>query len=89
VWGTLNATTLKDVITHCYEKVMHWKRNMIRVPSGKSGNLFVKELTRLFQGYVSDSALQSVALYAAMVLSSLVLQKPSKKTKNHPGLITR
>jgi len=88
VWGALNGTTFKDLITHCYEKVVHWKRNMIKVPSGKSGNLFVKELTRLFQGYVSDSALQSVALKAAMVLPSLVLQKPSKKSKNHPGLIT-
>ena len=89
MWGNLNGTTFKDVITHCYEKVVHWKRNMIKVPSGKSGNLFVKELTRLFQAYVSDSALQSVALKAAMVLPSLVLQKPSKKSKNHPGLITR
>jgi len=76
------------MITHCYEKVVHWKRNMIKVPSGKSGNLFVKELTRLFQAYVSDSVLQSVAVKAAMVLPSLVLQKPSKKSKNHPGLIT-
>ena len=62
---------------------------MIKVPSGKAGNLFVKELTRLFQAYVSDSALQSVALKAAMVLPFLVLQKPSKKSKDHPGLITR
>ena len=89
MWGALNGTTFNDLITFCYEKAVHWKRNMIKVPSGKAGNFFVKELTRLFQAYVSDSALQSVALKAAMVLPSLVLQKPSKKSKNHPGLITR
>ena len=49
VWGALNGTTFKDAITHCYEKVVHWKRNMIKVPSGKSGNLFVKELTGCFK----------------------------------------
>ena len=49
----------------------------------------MKELTRLIDAYVSDSALQSVALRAAMVLPSLVLQKQSRKskTKEHARLV--
>ena len=81
MWGHLSGEAFSETIAHCYKKIVHWKRNMFKVPTGKAGNLFVKELTRLIDGYVSDSALQSVALRAAMVLPSLVLQKPSRKSK--------
>ena len=41
----------------------------------------MKELTRLIDGYAEGSALESVALKAAMVMPSLVLQKPHAKSK--------
>ena len=45
----------------------------------------MKELTRLMDGYAEGSALESVVLKAAMVMPSLVLQKPhaNSKTKDH------
>ena len=41
----------------------------------------MKELTRLMDGFAEESALESVALKAAMVMPSLVLQKPHAKSK--------
>ena len=52
-----------------------------KVSTGKAGNIFVKELTILIDAYTSYSVLQSVAVRATMDLPSLVLQKPSKKSK--------
>ena len=68
---------------------MHWKRNLFKVYFGRAGNLFVKEPARMIDAYVSNSAHQSVALRAVMVLPSLVLQKPRKKSKakEHVSLI--
>ena len=60
---------------------MHWRRNLFKVPSGKAGKAFVRELTRLFQAYADGSSLESVALKAAMVMPALLLQKPHPRSK--------
>ena len=90
-WGSLDGKTFTETISTVYSEVVHWRRNLFKVPSGKAGNLFVKELSRLFAAYVDDSALQLVALSAAMVVPALVLQKPSKtsKSKEHTRLLER
>ena len=50
-------------------------------PTGKVGKEFVLELSRLFRAYGETSALEAVSLNAAMILSLLLLQKPSPKAK--------
>uniref|UniRef100_A0A1X7TIP9 Reverse transcriptase domain-containing protein n=1 Tax=Amphimedon queenslandica TaxID=400682 RepID=A0A1X7TIP9_AMPQE len=49
------------------------------VPYGNVGDAFVQELARLFQSYADSSYLESIALYAAMAMSALLLQKPIGK----------
>ena len=68
-----------------YAEVVHWMRNCFTVPFGKAGKDFVRELSKLYLAYGSASALESVALKAAIVLPILLLQKPSRasKTKYH------
>ena len=44
-WGNVDGVTFTHAITCCYNEVVHWKRNVFKVPSGKVGNSFVKELT--------------------------------------------
>ena len=63
----------------------------MKVPSGKQGKLFVIELARLFQSYADRSALEAVTLKAAMILPTLVLQKPfrTSKSKHHIACIQR
>ena len=62
-----------------------------KIPSGKAGKLVVKELTHLFEAYAEATTLESVAITAAMVLPSLILQKPhrSSKKKEHIKCIER
>ena len=81
VWGSLDGPTCVSAIMKCYHVAVHWKPNLFRVPSGKVGNAFVFELSRLFKSYGSSSALESIALTAAMLLPLLLLQRPSKGAK--------
>ena len=51
------------------------------IPSGKAGNEFITELSSWFKIFNNDTPFQSIALKVYMILSSLLLQKPSRKSK--------
>ena len=78
VWGKLDGSSATDIIQSCYEEVVH----IFKVPTGKAGNQFVRELSRLFRGYAEGSALESISLYAVMLMPALLLQKPHSKSKS-------
>lgn len=85
VWGKLTGSDFANTLHTVYAEVVHWRHNCFHLPYGRSGKEFVRELSRLYSAYGSASALESVALKAAVVLPILVLQKPSRtfKTKQH------
>ena len=72
---------LCQLITGCYSEIVHWRRNLFKIPSGKVGEAFTLELARLFLGYGEGSAMETVTIKAAMVLPFLQLQKPYAKSK--------
>lgn len=80
-WGDVDGETFAHSVECCYEETVHWRRNLFKIPSGKAGKSFVHELTKLFRAYADGSALESIALKAAMVLPALMLQKPHQKSK--------
>ena len=91
MWGIHDGTTFDHSLTCCYAEVVHWKRNLFKIPSGKAGNSFVKEITRLLRAYTEASALESVALKAVMVMPHLLLQKSHRtsKAKDHVAQLER
>ena len=70
-------------ITAAYAEVVNWRRNMFAIPLGNAGKAFVSELARLFKAYAERTVLEVIALTAAMVISSLLLQKPHRFSKTH------
>lgn len=84
-WGNRSAEEISTTLNEIYEETVHWRKNLFKVPSGKQGKSFVAELARLFQSYADQSAMEAVALKAAMILPALVLQKPfrTSKSKDH------
>ncbi len=60
---------------------MHWTPNLFKVPYGNIGKQFVSELARLYNAFVLHSALEVIALKAAIVMPLLLLQKPAINTK--------
>ena len=90
-WGELDSETFTQRLSHAYSTVVHWRRNIFSIPSGNAGTAFVTELSRLFCAYAVGSALESVALKAAMTMCALLLQKPSRssKAKDHVACLER
>ena len=90
-WGDHSATDFSTILEATYVEVVHWRRNCFTVPFGKAGREFVCELSRLYQAFVSTSALEGIALKAVIVLPILLLQKPSKasKAKEHATCLER
>ena len=80
-----------QVINAAYEETVHWHPNLFSPPSGKAGKAFTDELSKLFKAYGENSALEPIALKAAMVLPSLLLQKPHQgsKSRDHRECLTR
>ena len=70
-WGEIDGEMIAD-IDSIYTQIVHWKHNLFKVPSSKYGKVFVQELACLFNAYGEASALERVALKAAMILMMLV-----------------
>ena len=73
-----------------YTEIVHWK-NLFKVPLGNVGKSFVAELSRLYNAFASGSALELIALMAAIVLPILVLQSPHHRSrvKEHIACLER
>ena len=72
---------IQDIAT-IYSTIVHWKKNLFQIPSGKHGKAFVSEMARLYQLYADASFFESVSIKAAMVLPALILQKPFRASKS-------
>ena len=81
----VDSVSFAGAVDSAYTEVIHWCRNVFNVPSGKTGKAFVAELSRFLRAYANGSTLETIALKCAMILPSLLLQKPHKtsKAKDH------
>lgn len=82
VWGDVDGNSFVSLLDQVYDEIVHWRRNIFSLPTGRSGKMFVMELSRLFNAYYPGSSLEGVALKAAMTLPILILQKPFAKSKS-------
>ena len=74
VWGEVDGAIFSRLVSEAYEEVVHWRHNIFLVPSGKSGNNFVIELSKLYQAFGDNSSLHSIAFTACSVMQVLLLQ---------------
>ena len=85
-WSDIKSgADFTHAITAAYAEIVHWRRNLFLAPSGKAGKRFIAELSRLFLAYAECTALEPIALKAAMVMPTLLLQKPhaTPKARDH------
>lgn len=90
-WGNISHESFCNIINGVYDEIVHFRRNIFNVPSGRAGKSFIEELTFWLKQFNSNSELSAVALKAFMVLPTLILQKPSAKSKSkeHSAAIER
>jgi hypothetical protein len=77
MFGSISQRSFCDEINEIYEEIVHFRRSIFNIPSGRTGKNFIGELTFWQKQFNSNSDLNSIALKAFMVLPSLILQKPS------------
>ena len=90
-WGNRDGASFTVAVENAYNQAVHWRQNLFKVPSGKAGKQFVKELARLFQAFSDQTPLERIALKAAMLMPMLLLQKPhtASKAKEHLQCLDR
>ena len=79
--GGVGGMVFRSVLNIIYDETVHWSRNLFKIPSGKAGTAFVREVSRMFRAFADSSALESVAMKAVMVMPALLLQKPHPRSK--------
>ena len=88
-WGEKDGDILIQSVDTIYNEIVHWKRNLFKTPSGKAGRLFVQEITRLLTAFSEKTALEGIAMKAAMIMPALLLQNPHQRSnsKQHSALL--
>ena len=76
-----NEGCIRSELTGVYDEIIKWSRNLFMLPRGKSGERFIKELTRLLYLFVNKTAWESLSLQLVHVFIPIMLQKPSSKSK--------
>ena len=92
VWGGHTFDELKQIVNSVYEEIVHWRKNLFKLPSGAAGKNYIVEKTRLIQMWVDDQQPTcQIALKLVMIMPALLLQKPCKKStaKQHTEYLTR
>ena len=81
-WGNTPYNEFTMQVDKIYEEIVHMRSNIFKIPLGKAGKKYIKELTFWLRQFNSPkSELNSIALKAFMSLPTLILQKPSPKSK--------
>ena len=86
IWGKYKDHEFEKNLSQVYETVVFWRKNLLLLPSGKAGKRFIGEVSRLMSEWLHDSPLKDIAFKAIMVMPSLLLQKPSQKSKSKDHL---
>ena len=81
-WDKRDGATFTDLLDKAYNEVVHWTRNLFKLPSGKVGTLLVNELSRLLHAYADETPMENIAMKAVMTMPALLLQKPHARSRN-------
>ena len=68
-------------INNAYDEIIHWRKNLFKVPTGKAGRSFITELTLWLDHYNRGMSFKGITLKVFMTLPCLSLQKPSQNSK--------
>ena len=58
-WGDYTKDNIHQVIHSIYEKIVYWRRNVFKLPSGAAGKKFVAETTKWIEFW--NPAMQPIA----------------------------
>jgi hypothetical protein len=80
-FGEIPGNEFVEMIDNIYDEIVQWRKNLFKLPSGKSSKIFITELTTWIDHFNKNTEYQCIALKVFMILPNLILQKPSKNSK--------
>ena len=80
-WGLLKGAEIREVVVKTYNITTRWKRNIFYLPTGKAGECFIEELTKVISHFNDGGAFESVSLMMVTIMFPLLLQKPAPNSK--------
>ena len=81
-WGCLSGQDIIYKLETIYTKVVKWRPNLFKLPSGAAGKSFVTEVKRLMDAWTNKTNIESYAILALTIFIPVMLQKPSRTSKN-------
>jgi hypothetical protein len=82
MWGNFKGPNIALKLEAMYDRTVKWKPNFFKLPTGEKGKAFVAEMIRLIDMWTNKTSMESVSLLALQVIAPIMLQKPSRKSKN-------
>ena len=86
-WAEYDNITFERNVNYVYEKVVYWRKNLFLLTTGKAGQCYIDEITKLMNDWAHDSPLKEIAFKAIMLMPNLLLQKPSKRSKSKDNIL--
>ena len=81
-WGRMSGVEIRDSVMNAYQEVTRWRRNIFYLPTGKAGENFIEELTKVINQFNTGSSFESVSLMMVTIMFPLLLQKPAPNYKS-------
>ena len=83
--------TRNSIVSFVYEQVVSSKRNLILLPAGKPGKLYVDDTSKLCNAWIDRLPPKRIAMKTIVIMQSLLLKKLSKvsKSKDHLKALER
>lgn len=82
MWGNITHQSFCNEVYNIYKEIVNFRRNIFNISSSRAEKNFTEELIFWLKQFNSNSALNSIASKAFMVLPSVILQKPSASSKS-------
>ena len=89
VGGSYSLADIDLIINAMYDEIVHWRKNLFLMPSGKVGKLFIRETTHLLDSWTNESFLCKIALKAVMIMPALQKPKYNFKARDHTDCLKR
>ena len=81
-WHDMTGLQFTQTIDNIYDEIVHWRKNLFKLPSGTAGRSFISLLTNWLDHFNRGTKFRRIALKVFMVLPCLLLQKPSRQSKS-------
>lgn len=91
-WGSHTDPELAILFKSIYEELVHWRKDLFKLPSGAAGKRYLQMKTQLIESWCEGKQpVCEVALKIVMVMPGILLQKPCKKTtaKQHTEYLNK